>query len=216
MGHHRCHLVPAREKAEPARSPQHDADTDLRPRRSFIHSDPRWANAIAAIQPGPFLTDIASAVTNDELDDGAARWLLHLPIEFLRKHDQPHSPINAYDFAADDFEAIDRAWPAIHEMARLLDAPNHVLPSLARFVAERLPALWAREPWTVHAPVTRALVLAERTHDLVGLFMAGLKPNGSKDPYALRRAANHWLMQVICPVTIGRPSAPAVPVGASA
>lgn len=167
---------------------------------------PAWANAIDMILPSPFIRDLARAVTNDGSDDGAARWLLHMACETLRKHGQNHSPLDAFDFSSCDFEAIGHAWPIMGKAAKLLDVSSHVTVTLSRFIAERLPAIWAREPWIRHPPVTHALTLADRTHDLVGLFSAGLKPNGSKDPYALRRAANHWLMQVVCPVTIGRPA----------
>ena len=174
--------------------------------------DPAWSNAVAAVLPSPFLSDLARAVTNDGSDDGAARWLLRMASDFLRKHGQRHSPINAFDFACPDFEAIGAAWPVMSKAAEQLDVSPDITVSLARFIAERLPAIWAREPWAVHPPVTRAVVLADRTHDLVGFFAAGLKPNGSKDPYALRRAANHWLMQVVSPVTIGRQSDDALPL----
>ncbi|WP_295492597.1 glycine--tRNA ligase subunit beta [Sphingorhabdus sp. EL138] len=39
------------------------------------------------------------------------------------------------------------------------------------------------------APVTVAVCLAEKFDTLVGFFFADLKPSGSKDPFALRRAA---------------------------
>lgn len=194
--------------------PRRHGDLAETPARSAAHAgthrrmpdlSPAWANAIDMILPSPFISDLARTVTNDGSDDGAARWLLHMACETLRKHSQKHSPLDAFDFASSDFEAIGRAWPIMGEAAKLFDVSSDVTVTLSRFIAERLPAIWAREPWTRHPPVTRALALADRTHDLVGLFSAGLKPNGSKDPYALRRAANHWLMQVVCPVTIGIP-----------
>jgi len=40
------------------------------------------------------------------------------------------------------------------------------------------------------SPAGRALAVAERTDTLLGIFAAGLRPSGSKDPYALRRAAS--------------------------
>lgn len=169
---------------------------------------PAWQNAVAAVLPSPFIHDLAISVSNDRSDDAAARWLIQLAADFLRKQGQAHGPIAAFDFAVFDIEAIGDAWPMMTEMAALfgLDqaVTQTVTASLARFIADRLPAIWGREPWHRHQPITRALVLAERTHDLVGLFSVGLKPNGSKDPYALRRAANHWLMQVVLPVTVGR------------
>lgn len=39
------------------------------------------------------------------------------------------------------------------------------------------------------APVSVALALADKIDSLVGFFAVGLKPTGSKDPFALRRAA---------------------------
>ena len=39
------------------------------------------------------------------------------------------------------------------------------------------------------APVSVALALADKIDTLVGFFSVGIKPTGSKDPYALRRAA---------------------------
>ncbi|MDQ1229934.1 glycyl-tRNA synthetase beta chain [Sphingomonas sp. SORGH_AS 879] len=39
------------------------------------------------------------------------------------------------------------------------------------------------------APVTVAVALAERLHTLAAFFEAGIEPTGSKDPFALRRAA---------------------------
>lgn len=170
--------------------------------------DPAWQNAVAAVLPSPFIHDLAISVSNDRSDDAAARWLIQLAADFLRKQGKVHGPIAAFDFAAFDIEAIGDAWPMMAKMAELigLDAAmsQTVTTSLARFIADRLPAIWGREPWHRHKPVTRALVLAERTHDLVALFSVGLKPNGSKDPFALRRAANHWLVQVTCPLTVGR------------
>jgi glycyl-tRNA synthetase beta chain len=40
-----------------------------------------------------------------------------------------------------------------------------------------------------HAPVSVTVALADKMDTLVGLFAIGEKPTGSKDPYALRRAA---------------------------
>ncbi|SNS21024.1 Glycyl-tRNA synthetase beta subunit [Sphingomonas laterariae] len=170
----------------------------------MIGLTPSVANATSAVLPSPFISDLAISVTNDGSDDAAARWLLVLTSDFLRNHGQRHSLLDAFDFASTDFEAIGDAWPMMAKMAELVGVDPAITAPLARFVAERLPAIWARGPWIRNAPVTRALILADRTHDLVGLFAAGLKPNGSKDPYALRRAANHWLMQVVCPLTVGR------------
>lgn len=169
----------------------------------MLAPNPSWDNAIAAMLPSPFVDDLAKVVTNDGADDGVYRYLLTLAVDFLRANGQPHTPINAFDFASFDFEAIGRCWPIMGQAALLVGAEAGVTASIARFIAERLPAIWAREPWQRHPAVTRALVLADRTHDLVSLFSIGLKPTGSKDPFALRRAANHWLMQVVSPHTVG-------------
>ena len=74
-------------------------------------------------------------------------------------------------------------------------------------VMGRYYAAYANEPsdiafaieqhyWPKHAgdrlpttPLAAALALADRADTLVGIFGVGLKPKGSKDPFALRRAA---------------------------
>ncbi|MEM7054731.1 MAG: glycine--tRNA ligase subunit beta [Pseudomonadota bacterium] len=48
-----------------------------------------------------------------------------------------------------------------------------------RYAADRLP----------EDPIGQTLAVAERLDTLVGIFAAGQKPRGSKDPFALRRAA---------------------------
>jgi glycyl-tRNA synthetase beta chain len=48
-----------------------------------------------------------------------------------------------------------------------------------RFAKDALPS----------SALGKMLALADKTDSLVGLFLAGEKPSGSKDPYALRRAA---------------------------
>ncbi len=53
---------------------------------------------------------------------------------------------------------------------------SHYLP---RHAGDRLP----------EDPVGRALALADRLDTIVGVFAAGQKPKGGKDPFALRRAA---------------------------
>jgi hypothetical protein len=174
-------------------------------RKAEIYAvSPGWRNMIDATLPSPFITDLAQAVTNDGDEDGAARFLLSLTSDFLRTHGQDDGPIAAYDFAVYDIEAIGDAWPVVHRAVAEIGADPSIAVALARFIADRLPVVWGGPPFQRHAPVTRAVVLAERTHDLVALFSAGLRPNGSKDPYALRRAAKHWLYQVVFPVTVGR------------
>lgn len=53
---------------------------------------------------------------------------------------------------------------------------EHYLP---RHAGDRLPA----------TPAGRLVAVADRMDTLVGIFAAGLRPTGNKDPYALRRAA---------------------------
>jgi hypothetical protein len=153
-----------------------------------------------------FVADVAATTNSGEADAGK-RWLLSIASTFLQSRGQPFGAWPAYDFAIYDFEAVGRAWPIMAKAAELMpdaSAARQILPTLARFVAERLPAIWAREPWQRHEELTRAIVIADRSHDLVALFSVGMKPSGSKDPFALRRAANHWLMQVVCPLTVER------------
>jgi len=47
------------------------------------------------------------------------------------------------------------------------------------------------------APVTVAVALAERLHTLAAFFEAGIEPTGSKDPFALRRAALGTLQLIL-------------------
>ncbi len=53
---------------------------------------------------------------------------------------------------------------------------EHYLP---RYAGDRLP----------ESPAGQCLAIADRLDTLIGIFAAGLKPTGEKDPYALRRAA---------------------------
>ena len=162
-----------------------------------------WDNAVAAmLTDSAFAEDLAAAVTNSGNRDEGARWFLALAAGFLRDRGRPSDPIAAYDFAICDWEALCRDWPVMHEAARILDA-RVILPALARFVAERLPAVWGLPAFNRHTPVTRAVVIADRADTLVAMFKAGLQPNGSKDPYALRRAAKHFLHQVVSTSTVG-------------
>ena len=170
-----------------------------------VASDPSlaWQNMVDAIDDGPFVEDLCKAVSNSGNTSDARRWLLTAGVNFLRTNEQPHDVISAYDFIIYDIEAIDRHWPIMHKAAALIGADPAVCLLVARFVADRLPNVWALPAWNRHPPVTSAVILADRSHDLVGLFSVGLKPNGSSDPFALRRAANHWLMQVVCSATAG-------------
>src|SRR4030095_14856529 len=59
-------------------------------------------------------------------------------------------------------------------------------------------------------PVTVAINVADRLDTLVAFFSIGEKPTGSRDPFALRRAALGFL-QILTRDNL-RPAAPAVPV----
>ena len=155
-----------------------------------------WDNAVLAMPTDSlFVADLSGVVTNDNSPDGAARWLLSMAASALEKSGVKAGPIQAYDFAIGDIEKLVSAWTAFHFAADTCPVPakSH-LPALARFLVERLPSLW-NDPvaGARHPPATRTLVLADRIDTLVGMFAAGLAPNGSKDPYALRRAARHVL-----------------------
>jgi Glycyl-tRNA synthetase beta subunit len=149
-----------------------------------------------------FFNDLAAAVSNSGCVDDAGRWLLSLGQSMIDPADPNPNPWTAWDAYHEDFIRIANVWPVMREARDLIAADTGIsfdpCPSLARFVVDRLPALWWREfgtEWVKWCkPETRALVLADRSHDLIGLWMAGCKVTGSKDPYALRRAANHWLI----------------------
>lgn len=161
-----------------------------------MSNETAWSNAVACVlTDGPFMNDLGAAITNDGDLDGAARWLLAML-------DGDH-PLRAFDVYHPLFEGLERAWP----MMRLACDMFAVNPcQVARFVAERIKAASVERVALPHIdgdgrfhagwfePVTLAVVLADRAHDIAGLFSAGLKPNGSKDPYALRRAAKHFII----------------------
>lgn len=156
---------------------------------------------------GPFLRDLAKGATNSGEPEAAAVWLLDFVSRWLERQGFPHGPIAAFDYAICDIEALDRVWPllecseaAYREQGFLADCESP-LPAIARFLVERMPSIWEGASWTRHAPATRALVLADRADYLVGFFGAGIMPTGSKDPYALRRAGKHFLMQAMFPIT---------------
>jgi len=169
-----------------------------------MSSEPAWSNALAATPTdNAFMMDLAASVTNSGDTETAATWLFNFVADYLRSEGQPSSVWDAYDFAIVDIEALVDLWPGIRKAISLYpegigDDPG---PALARFCVERLPAIWSGPSWMLHPPVTRALVIADRVDTLVGMFAVGNKPNGSKDPYALRRAAKHLLMQVVFPIT---------------
>lgn len=161
-------------------------------------------NAIHCVLDSSYIEDLAHAVTNDGCSDGARRWLLGRIGDYLRGRRQSDDPIAAFDFAWPDIEALGQVWPAFRQAAEHHPAGAACLPPLARFLFDRLPSVWdRREPWLPHRSVTRAVVLADNIDTLVGLFSIGLQPNGSKDPFALRRAARTVLLNITLPAPIG-------------
>lgn len=165
----------------------------------MIDEAPAWANAIDAMPiETNFMADLAMSVSNSGCRRAAARWLLTLGAKAQGLADRDYSPWTPFDAFIYDFERIALAWGGMRIAAwSHMFASVNPLPSLARYIAERLPALWTKDiqikqSW--HSQVTRGLVLAERSHDLVGFWSLGITPTGSKDPFALRRAANHWII----------------------
>lgn len=182
------------------------------------------SNLVSAMPDGPFMEDLARAVTNDGSVPGAALWLITFGQRYLQGGDRPHREWDAFDFIIYDIEAISEDWRAFRMSLSLYreqlgEGFADELPALARFLVERLPSIWSGPQWlaaieqhhadikpTIYGPkrgVSKVLTKADRIDTLVGFFCAGLAPNGSKDPFALRRAAKHYLMQVCCPVTLG-------------
>lgn len=163
------------------------------------------SNAVSAtITDTPFMIDLAQSVTNDGDPEQAARWLWTSLAD-------GQGAWWAWDRYIDAVGALGSVWGVMRLACEAFDYPAHIL---ARFVAERIPAAmqetvsfayWRKE-WPNGEmkfsmgwgePVTGALVLADRAHDLAGLFSVGLKPNGSKDPYALRRGAKHFIIAAV-------------------
>jgi Glycyl-tRNA synthetase beta subunit len=179
-----------------------------------------WDNAVSAMPvDSALLADIGIAVANDGSPDGAARWLLTMGCNTLRKAGAAaDNPWMAFDAFICDFEALADLWPAFQHSAKMQPLPAaHTLPGLARFICERLPAIWLG-PWLGAvevnargerrvvplmpvAPLTAVISIADRIDTLVSMFAVGLKPNGSKDPFALRRAAKEFVQLVAFPVT---------------
>lgn len=164
------------------------------------------ANAVSAIQHGPFILALAQAVSNDGNPDTGAGWLIDMTAQYLESQKLPHSPINAFDHVVWDAEALDQIFPAFAECEAAYRAQGFLagcespLPAISRYLAERLPTMWNKQSWNWHAELTRALVLADNIDTLVGFFGIGIKPTGSKDPFALRRAAMAVLYQTLFPV----------------
>ena len=150
-----------------------------------------WDNAIYATEPSPFFDDLGRAVGNGDNDHAAAvrYWLHTLGAD--------ENPWHAWDFGICSVERVGRAWGVMRLAADMFGA-QEVLPRVARFVCDRWVTAMQSAAWP-DSEVTRAVVLAERAHDLVGLMQAGVKVTGSGDQYALRRAAKHWLIAAVMP-----------------
>lgn len=139
----------------------------------------------ATITDNAFFADLGEAIANDGSPDTAAIWLWTML-------DDGRGPLPTWERYILTVEAIARTWPVMRMAADMFGTNT---ATLARFVAERIPAALntqVDDAWS--PPVTATLVLADTAHDLAGLFHAGLKPNGSKDPYALRRTAKHFII----------------------
>lgn len=161
---------------------------------------PAMRNALDCMGDDPFIRDVSAAVSNSgEIDAGKA-WLLGVSQNFIEPSPELHNPIKAFDFAIYDFEALAAIWPAFQLAADDWHGNRDCLPSLARFMAERLPAMWGKENWHWHHPETRCASLADNIVTLVGFWGQGIRPTGSKDPYALRRAAFTILHQILFPI----------------
>jgi hypothetical protein len=156
-----------------------------------------WSNAVAATESDSLLVmDLADAVANDSSPDAAVRWLWSML-------DDGRGPWPTYDRYIHVIEALGGTWPVMRRACALFATPPSIL---ARFVVERIPAAASqRIGVTWFSPCTTALVLAERAHDLAALFSAGLKPNGSKDPFALRRAAKHFIIASVIASDVASP-----------
>lgn len=163
-------------------------------------TSPAWSNAVSAMPEGPFVQDLSRSVSNSQTVESAQLWLLNFASDYLGGR---HSPWPAYDLFIDDFEALDRIWPMFQASMILVSsqADETTLPALAKFMVERLPQQWDREiTETCAKPVTVALRLADRIDHLTSLFAVRAKVTGSKDPYALRRAAKEVLAHICIPI----------------
>lgn len=168
---------------------------------------PALVNALMALPTyGPFITSLGQSTNSGTPESGGA-WLLDFVSSYLERQKLKHGHIAAFDHCIVDIEALDRVWPLAHRSEQsyrdqgcLVDCESP-LPTLARFLVERMPAIWDGPQWLPHTGISQALVIADRMDCLVGFFGVGIMPTGSKDPYALRRAAKHLLMQVMFPIT---------------
>jgi hypothetical protein len=171
---------------------------------------------------GPFLASLDKSTNSGEVGSGGV-WLLNFVSDYLKSQKLKSGFLEAYDHCIEDIEALDKIWPIAHEAEQVYRSQGYLagcespLPTLARFLVERMPAIWNGPQWlcrveqyatdiipkiyTPHTGITRTLVIVDRMDYLVGFFGIGIMPTGSKDPYALRRAAKHLLMQVLFPIT---------------
>lgn len=130
--------------------------------------------------------DLAGRLTNDGCTKAAAGAVLDII---------GPDPISAYDRSIGYIEMLVRVWPLACRVQDQL--PGHlsdVMPGVAEFLIRRLPAVFAANDaeWSLHRfgnPVTLALSIADKLDSIVALWAAGCAPTGSKDAYALRRAA---------------------------
>jgi len=167
---------------------------------------PDIANMVCCLPTyGPFITSLGQS-TNSGAADSGATWLLDFVSSYLKSRGFKSGYIAAFDYCIFDIEALDRVWllaevseQAYRDQGYLADCESP-LPAIARYLVERMPAIWDGPPWVQHEPVTRTIVIADRMDTLIGFFGVGIMPTGSKDPYALRRAAKHLLMQVMHPI----------------
>lgn len=165
---------------------------------------PALFNAIDMLpKSGGFISDLDRTTNSAEPASGAT-WLLAFVASYLQRNGQPHGYIAAFDHAIWDIEAIDQFWPAARIAVDDLttdgvQVADDTLPAVARFLVERLPSLWDGSGWYWHETVTQAVQIADCLHDLIGLFAVGIRPTGSKDPQASRRAARALLMQILPP-----------------
>lgn len=72
----------------------------------------------------------------------------------------------------------------------LLQDSDRAWIEVSDFIVERLRALDGRVDAFALPPVSATLALADKIDTLMGFFGIGERPDGSGDPYALRRAAN--------------------------
>lgn len=153
-----------------------------------------------------FMPDLARAVSNSgDIESGAA-WLCNFVRNFLCSRRQSYGQWAGFVFAASDLGKIDQIWPAFRFAAANCPDPGaaqEMLSHAARYLIERLPHIWAAGDLApaefLEKPVTRAVWLADRIDTITAFFSVGIKPSGSKDPFALRRATKEILQCILAP-----------------